>query len=47
MEEFRIDMRKPEEADPTEGIRCTQLCFNVNHTMHMIGYYNRLVSDFL
>lgn len=22
MEEFRIDMRKPEEADPAEGIRC-------------------------
>lgn len=25
MEEFRIDMRKPEEADPEEGIRCAQL----------------------
>lgn len=33
MEEFRIDMRKPEEADPAEGIRCAQLCFKINHTV--------------
>lgn len=33
MEEFRIDMRKPEEADPAEGIRCAKLCFRINHTM--------------
>lgn len=30
MEEFRIDMRKPEEADHAEGIRCAQLCFKIN-----------------
>lgn len=29
MEEFRIDMRKPEEADPAEGVRCAQLCFKI------------------
>lgn len=32
MEEFRIDMRKPENADPTEGLRCPQLYFKINHT---------------
>lgn len=36
MEEFRIDMRKPEEADPTEGLRCAQLCFKINHTMPIL-----------
>ena len=45
MEEFRIDMRKPEEADPAEGIRCAQLCFKINHTMPMTEEYNRLVSE--
>lgn len=45
MEELRIDMRKPEEADPTEGIRCVQLCFKINHTMPMTEEYNRLVSE--
>lgn len=45
MEEYRIDMRKPEEADPTEGIRCAQLCFKINHTMPMTEEYNRLVSE--
>lgn len=45
MEELRIDMRKPEEADPTEGIRCAQLCFKINHTMPMTEEYNRLVSE--
>jgi hypothetical protein len=23
MNEFKIDMRKPEEADPAEGVKCT------------------------
>lgn len=45
MEEFRIDMRKSEEADPAEGIRCAQLCFKINHTMPMTEEYNRLVSE--
>ena len=45
MEEFRIDMRKPEEADHAEGIRCAQLCFKINHTMPMTEEYNRLVSE--
>lgn len=45
MEEFRIDMRKAEEADPAEGIRCAQLCFKINHTMPMTEEYNRLVSE--
>ena len=45
MEEFRIDMRKPEEADPAEGMRCAQLCFKINHTMPMTEEYNRLVSE--
>lgn len=45
MEEFRIDMRKSEEVDPAEGIRCAQLCFKINHTMPMTEEYNRLVSE--
>lgn len=45
MEEFRIDMRKPEEADPVEGIRCAQLCFKINHTMPYTEEYNELVKD--
>ena len=45
MEEFRIDMRKSEEAAPAEGIRCAQLCFKINHTMPMTEEYNRLVSE--
>lgn len=45
MEEFRIDMRKPEEADPAEGLRCTQLCFRINHTMPLTDEYNSLVSE--
>ena len=43
MEEFRIDMRKPEEADPVEGIRCAQLCFN--HMMPYTEEYNELVKE--
>lgn len=45
MEEFRIDMRKPEEADPTEGIRCAQLCFKINHTMPYTEEYDALVKE--
>ena len=43
MEEFRIDMRKNEETDPAEGIRCVQLCFKIKHTMPMTEEYNRIV----
>ena len=45
MKEFKIDMRKPEEADPAEGIRCAQLCFKINHTMPMTEEYNLLISE--
>lgn len=45
MEEFRIDMRKPEEADPAEGIRCAQLCFKINHTMPYTEEYDSLVKE--
>lgn len=45
MEEFRIDMRKPEEANPAEGIRCAQLCFKINHTIPYTEEYNTLVKD--
>lgn len=31
MEEFRIDMRKPEEADPEEGIRRTVMFQNQSY----------------
>ena len=47
MEEFRIDMRKPEEADPAEGIRCSQLCFKINHTMPYTEEYDALVKELL
>lgn len=45
MKEFRIDMRKPEEADPAEGERCTQLCFKINHTMPDTEEYDTLVKE--
>lgn len=45
MEEMRIDMRKPEEADPAESLRCTQLCFKINHTMPGTDEYDTLVRE--
>lgn len=45
MEEFRIDKRKPEEADPAESIRCAQLCFKINHTMPYTPEYNALIKE--
>ena len=45
MEEIRIDMRKPEEADPAESQRSMELCFKINHTMPMTEEYDRLVSE--
>ena len=45
MEEFRIDMRKPEEADPAEGIRCAQLCFKINHTMPYTEEYDAMEKE--
>lgn len=38
-------MRKPEEADPAEGVRCAQLCFRINHTMPYTGEYDALVRE--
>ena len=38
-------MRKPEEADPTEGQRCLQLCFKINHTMPGTDEYEALVRE--
>lgn len=45
MEEIRIDMRIPEQADPQEGVRCAQLCFKINHTMPYTDTYNDLVNE--
>lgn len=45
MEEKRIDLRIPAEADPQEGARCTELCFKINHTMPMSEEYNALVKE--
>lgn len=45
MEELRIDMRKPEEANPAEGIRCAQLCFRINHTMPYTEEYDKLINE--
>ena len=38
-------MRNPEESDPTEGRRCAQLCFKINHTMPMTEEYDALVRE--
>ncbi len=45
MEETRIDLRNPEEANPAEGVRCAQLCYKINHTMPMTEEYDRLVTE--
>ena len=45
MKELRIDMRKPEEANPAEGIRCAQLCFRINHTMPYTEEYDKLINE--
>ena len=45
MEEKRIDLRIPEQADPQEGTRCTELCFKINHTMPLSEEYNALVKE--
>ena len=45
MEEKRIDLRIPEQADPQEGARCTELCFKINHTMPLSEEYNALVKE--
>lgn len=45
MEETRIDLRNPEEADPAESVRCAQLCFKINHTMPMTEEYSQLISE--
>lgn len=45
MKETRIDLRDPEQADPAESRRCTELCFKINHTMPGTEEYNRLVRE--
>ena len=45
MEEIRIDLRNPAEADPAEGKRCAQLCYKINHTMPMTEEYDSLISE--
>lgn len=45
MEEIRIDLRIPAEADPQESTRCTELCFKINHTMPLSEEYNALVRE--
>lgn len=45
MEEIRIDLRIPAEADPQESVRCTELCFKINHTMPLSEEYNALVRE--
>ena len=45
MEEIRIDLRNPAEADPAEGVRCAQLCYKINHTMPMTEEYDHLISE--
>lgn len=44
MEETRIDMRDPEQADFGESMRCAELCFKINHTMVMTDEYNQAVK---
>ena len=38
-------MRIPEQADPQESVRCTELCFKINHTMPLSEEYNTLVRE--
>lgn len=45
MEETRIDMRDPGQADPGESIRCAQLCFRINHTMPYTPEYDALIAE--
>ncbi|MDE6861997.1 MAG: galactoside O-acetyltransferase [Alistipes sp.] len=45
MNETRIDMRAPRQADPEEGIRCAQLCFKINHTMPHTPEYDALIVE--
>lgn len=45
MEEIRIDMRDPQQANPAEGIRSAQLCFKINHTMPYTPEYDVLVKE--
>lgn len=45
MEELKIDLRNPAEADPQESARCTELCFRINHTMPLQPEYKALVEE--
>jgi hypothetical protein len=45
MEEVRIDVRIPEQANPEEGRRCMDLCFRINHTHPLSEEFSKLVSE--
>ena len=45
MEEIRIDLRVPEQADFAEGRRCVEVCFKINHTMPQTEEYNSLIKE--
>ena len=45
MEEIRIDLRIPEQADPEESRRCMDLCYRINHTHPLSEEYAPLVSE--
>lgn len=38
-------MRDPEQSDPQEGLRSTQLCFRINHTMPFTEEYDNYVKE--
>jgi acetyltransferase-like isoleucine patch superfamily enzyme len=45
MEDVRIDVRIPEQANPEEGRRCMDLCFRINHTHPLSEEFPKLVSE--
>ena len=45
MEEIRIDLRDPAQADAPESQRSVELCFKINHTMPGTPEYNQAVND--
>jgi hypothetical protein len=45
MEDVRIDVRIPEQANPEEGRRCMDLCFRINHTHPLSEEFSKLVSE--
>ena len=43
--EFYVDMRKISSEERKEGLRETQLLFQINHTMPLTEEYNHLLQD--